>query len=65
MATATGPDTLELQRILYWRFEQLVAAGYAHEQAIDLSAEPGVDLHEAIRLVEQGCPPELAFRILV
>jgi hypothetical protein len=56
---------VELERVLVWRYERLVCAGYTTEQAIDLAAEPQVDLHDAIDLVGRGCPPHLAATILV
>jgi hypothetical protein len=31
---------------------------------VALASRFDVDLHEAISLVERGCPPELAIRIL-
>jgi hypothetical protein len=48
-----------------WRLEQLEAAGYPHAAAVLISERLDVDLHLAVRLVEQGCPPETALRILV
>mgnify|MGYP003287435599 CR=1 FL=1 len=39
-------------------------AGFDTEAAEQLSRECGVDLHAAIELVERGCPPPLAARIL-
>lgn len=51
-------------RVLGWRLERLVAAGYDGEAALALALDHLVDLHEAVRLVARGCPPETAFRIL-
>ena len=56
------PD--EEVRVLFWRFEQLLEAGYSQEQAVDLSVEPTVDLHQAISLLRRGCPPAVALAIL-
>lgn len=47
-----------------WRAETLTRAGYGEETAQKL-AESSVDLHFAVRLVEQGCDPELAAAILL
>lgn len=47
-----------------WRSETLTRAGYGEEAAQKL-AESNVDLHLAVRLVEQGCDPELAAAILL
>ena len=40
-------------------------SGFAGDDAVALAARTDVDLHEAIELVQRGCPPELAVRILV
>jgi hypothetical protein len=47
-----------------WRREQLVEAGFEPQLAAALAADSGYDLHALIELVEHGCPPELAVRIL-
>jgi len=57
---ATG----EAQRVLVWRFEQLVAHGYVPVDAVALAGDAGVDLALARSLVARGCPPALAARIL-
>jgi hypothetical protein len=38
--------------------------GLAGDDAVSLAARLDVDLHEAISLVQRGCPPELVVRIL-
>jgi hypothetical protein len=43
---------------------RLVEAGFPHALAARLAAEPGVDVHALLALVDRGCPPELAARIL-
>jgi hypothetical protein len=48
-----------------WRIEQLVAGGFDELDARLLAADPDVDLHEALDLLEAGCPPELALQILI
>ncbi|MEI7760026.1 MAG: hypothetical protein WCJ67_04565 [Thermoleophilia bacterium] len=58
-----GPDPAA--RVLSWRIEQLIAVGFESEAAFVLALERGVDLHEATELVQRGCPPETAFRILL
>ncbi len=60
-----GMSREEEVRVLVWRFEQLVAAGYEHEQAIDLAADRDVDLHQAVRILRAGCPARLAVEILL
>lgn len=47
-----------------WRTQQLVQAGLEAELAASLAANRQIDLHELINLVERGCPPRLAARIL-
>ena len=55
----------EIVRVLDWRFAELVRAGYQPDQAERLAVTPEVDLHVAVRLLDQGCPPGLAERILL
>ena len=55
----------ELERVERWRAQELERAGYDHEGAAKLAARADVDLHAAIGLLERGCPPELALRILL
>ena len=47
-----------------WRLRRLVEAAFPLPLALDLAATPGVDLHALLALVDRGCPPELAARIL-
>jgi hypothetical protein len=54
----------ELERVERWRTAELMRVGFAGDDAVALAARTEVDLHEAIELVERGCPPELAVRIL-
>lgn len=63
---ATAHDTLgsEAERVERWREDALVRAGYPREDAVELAARADVDLHEAIDLLEQGCPPVVAVQIL-
>jgi len=51
-------------RVLHWRAERLIAAGYDGETALLLAFDTTVDLHQAIDLVERGCPVVTAVRIL-
>ncbi|HEY6836311.1 MAG TPA: hypothetical protein VI142_07550 [Gaiellaceae bacterium] len=55
---------LERDGIVEWRRKQLLAAGFAFPLAARLAADGRYDLHALIGLVERGCPPELASRIL-
>ena len=54
----------ELERVERWRTAELMRVGFAGDDAVVLAARLEVDLHEAIELVQRGCPPELAVRIL-
>ena len=47
-----------------WRRERLVEAGFALPLATRIAHDPRYDLHALIELVENGCPPQLALRIL-
>jgi hypothetical protein len=51
-------------RVAAWRRGRLREAGFDPESAEQLSRERDVDLHALIELVERGCPPPLAVRIL-
>ena len=48
-----------------WRAEELERAGYGTRAAGRLAARHDIDLHRAIELLDQGCPPELATKILL
>jgi hypothetical protein len=54
----------ELERVERWRTSELMRVGFPGDDAVALAARTDVDLHQAIELVERGCPPELAIRIL-
>ena len=56
--------TKELHEIVRWRREQLTESGFPASLASALAADSRYDLHALIELVERGCPPELAVRIL-
>ena len=55
----------EEQRIESWRMEVLERAGYDRRAAAILACRKDVDLHEAMSLLQNGCTPELALRILL
>lgn len=50
--------------VLRWRFERLVETGYDSATASSIANCVEIDLHLAVRLVRNGCPPETALRIL-
>jgi hypothetical protein len=62
--TVLQPDRSERAAVVDWRRRQLAEAGFSLRLASVLGADASVDLHALIELVERGCPPELAARIL-
>lgn len=54
----------ELHEVVSWRLDQLVRAGFTLSVATRLARDPRYDLHALIELIECGCPPGLAVRIL-
>lgn len=59
----TGPAA-EAVGMVAWRRARLLRAGFGDSLAEHLARECAVDLHALIELVERGCPPPLAARIL-
>jgi hypothetical protein len=47
-----------------WRRGRLRAAGFAPALADAVARDCAMDLHALLGLVDRGCPPELAARIL-
>jgi hypothetical protein len=47
-----------------WRRRQLEQAGFSPLLAARVARNGRYDLHHVLELVEQGCSPELAVRIL-
>lgn len=47
-----------------WRRTQLIHWGFPDRLAASIARDGRYDLHRLIELVERGCPPELALRIL-
>ena len=47
-----------------WRTQRLLRAGVEADLAASIASDCSMDLHTMIELVERGCPPELAARIL-
>jgi hypothetical protein len=50
--------------VFAWRRSQLVRSGFSNRLAAQVADDGRYDLHQLIELVEKGCPPELALRIL-
>jgi hypothetical protein len=47
-----------------WREARLRLAGFDSETASKLARDDEVDLHAVLELIDRGCPPHLAARIL-
>jgi len=58
-------DHTEIERIERWRAEELERAGYEPRAAGRLAVRHDVDLHTAVELLQRGCPPDLALKILL
>ncbi len=63
MQTRTTSER-SVDEVVRWRREQLVESGFALPLAVRIAKNARYDLHALIELVERGCPPELAERIL-
>ena len=47
-----------------WRTQRLLDADFDERDASRLGHDPAYDLHALLELVDRGCPPALAIRIL-
>jgi hypothetical protein len=47
-----------------WRAARLRRAGFTQQDAALVAGNLGMDLHALLELIERGCPPHLAARIL-
>lgn len=47
-----------------WRRRRLTVAGFEPHLAAQLADEPAIDLHELLTLLDHGCAPKLAARIV-
>ena len=63
LGMTTGLHELDAQ-VTGWRREQLLASGFPGALARQLANDDRYDLHQLIELVERGCPPDVAMRIL-
>jgi hypothetical protein len=55
----------EEERVVDWREEELLRAGYPPVVARRLARRHDIDLHKAVDLVRAGCDPTVAARILL
>ena len=65
MTAAETQDRTELDRVEAWRRQELERAGYGRAAAEELARRHDIDLHAAIALLENGCPAEVAVKILL
>jgi hypothetical protein len=63
MRTKTASER-ESHEVVRWRREQLVDSGFPLPLAARLAKDERYDLHALIELVERGCLPDLAARIV-
>ncbi len=61
---SAGDSTGDRERWVRWREGRLLSAGFGPDLADVLAHQEQVDLHELLKLVDRGCPPHLAARIL-
>ena len=54
----------EAEQVVAWRCHVLERAGFDIALAGELARNRRVDLHDVLTLVDRGCPPHLAARIL-
>ena len=50
--------------LIAWRRRRLCRAGFDGPLADTIARDCGTDLHALLQLVDRGCPPHLAARIL-
>jgi hypothetical protein len=60
----TDIDIIHRPDVAVWRERCLEAAGFDEATAVLVAGDCGFDIHRLITLVESGCPPHLAVRIL-
>ena len=53
-----------LDPVVAWRARRLREAGLSPMLAEKLAVDGAYDIHALLELVDRGCPPELAVRIL-
>ena len=63
MRTTTSTER-EQDEVFAWRRSQLVRSGFPLRLAERVARDGHYDLHRLIELVEHGCAPDLALRIL-
>jgi hypothetical protein len=64
MRTESTHSERQRAEVVRWRCRRLVEAGFSSALAAALAADFRLDLHALLQLVERGCPPALAARIV-
>ena len=57
-------EGIEGELVVSWRRDQLTAAGFPLPLAARVAGDERFDMHALIELIERGCAPELAVRIV-
>ena len=60
----TKTRTAEGVLLFTWRRDQLAASGFPLSLASRIAGDARYDIHSLVQLVEQGCPADLAARIV-
>jgi len=58
------PKQQDAQAVVNWRRRELLDSGFPRSLAARIARDERYDLHQLIELVEHGCSPALAARIL-
>lgn len=61
---ASESQGYERDEVFAWRRAQLLRSGFPESLAARVAHDGRFDLHQLIELIDNGCAPELAFRIL-
>jgi len=64
MGPTTKREPARSNDIAGWRQRLLLGAGFDPHLAAGLALDARVDLHALLQLVDRGCPPLLAARVL-
>jgi hypothetical protein len=62
--STSAPSAPSSSSVLEWRRDRLLEAGLAPDQATEVARDARIDLHAVLELVDRGCAPRLAVRIL-
>jgi hypothetical protein len=65
LATDLHINESEIEKVVRWRAERLECAGYERGAALEIASRVEIDLHHAVGLLERGCTPQVAARILL